>query len=175
MAIGGIGNVTSIHGTRTCLECRIGPESVLLAADIVDVLAEYVVGAPLPLSDRRSRTRGAATGAALALSLGLWSGQAVLSVAVIQHPSALSRSTQGILLDTGSAGLRWAIEIDAASGFVDVGRIGAALEAQPWRRLAILPDGRTVPYLDVPALLRELAMPSPVPVDDLERAVDHNV
>lgn len=134
--------------SRKCLECRIGLGRVLLAADVVDVLGEYVVGARLPLSDR------------LEFSLGVWSEQAVFSISVTPHDSALSRSTRGVLLRTGQAGLRWAFEVDAAMGFVDVGQIAAGPVGTPWRRMATLLDGRTLQYIDVPALMRELAVPA---------------
>ena len=134
--------------TRRCLECRIGLGRILLAADVVDVLGEYVVGTRLPLSDR------------LEFSLGVWSEQAVLSISLVQHDSALSRSTQGVLLMTGRAGLRWAFEIDAATGFVDVDQIAAGSVGTPWRRMATLADGRAIQYIDIPALLRELAVPA---------------
>jgi hypothetical protein len=134
--------------SRKCLECRIGVGRVLLAADVVDVLGEYVVGARLPLSDR------------LEFSLGMWSEQPVLSISITPHDPAPSRATRGILLLTGRAGLRWAFEVDAATGFVDVGRIAAGPVGTPWRRMAALLDGRTLPYMDVPVLLRELAAPA---------------
>jgi hypothetical protein len=120
----------------------------LLAAAVVDVLGEYVVGARLPLGDH------------LEFSLGVWSEQVVLSISVTPHDSAPSRSTRGVLLLTGRAGLRWSFEVDAATGFVDVGQIAAGPVGTPWRRMATLLDGRTVPYIDVPALMRELAAPA---------------
>jgi len=136
---------------RRCLECRIGLGRILLPADVVDVLGEYVVGTRLPLSER------------LEFSLGVWSAQTVLSVSVAQHDPVLSRSTQGALLRTGSQGLRWAFEIDAAMGFVDVNQIAAGSVTTPWRRMATLADGRTIQYIDVPALMRELATPPATP------------
>jgi hypothetical protein len=132
---------------RKCLECRIGVGRVVLAADVVDVLGEYVVGARLPLSDR------------LEFSLGVWSEQAVLSISVTPHDPVLSRSTRGVLLLTGRAGLRWAFEVDAATGFVDVGHVAAGPVGTPWRCMATLLDRRTLPYIDVPLLMRELAVP----------------
>jgi hypothetical protein len=121
---------------------------ILLPADVVDVLGEYVVGTRLPLSDR------------VELSLGVWSEQAVLSISITPHDPAPSRSTRGVLLMTGRAGLRWAFEVDAATGFADVGRLAAGPAATPWRRMATLLDGRTIQYIDVPLLMRELAVPS---------------
>ncbi len=136
--------------SRKCLECRIGSGRILLPADVVDVLGEYVVGAPLPLSDR------------IEFSLGVWSEQAVLSMSITPHDPAPSRATRGVLLMTGRAGLRWAFEVDAAMGFADVGRLAAGPAEAPWRRMATLLDGRTAPYIDVPVLMRELAEPPAV-------------
>jgi hypothetical protein len=92
----------------------------LIAADLVDVLGEYVVGARLPLT----RTSGPGD---LEFSLGVWSGQTVLSISLTPHDSTRSRPAQGVLLITG--------------------------------RPATLSDGRTAPYIDVSALMRELAPP----------------
>jgi hypothetical protein len=122
----------------------------LIAADLVDVLGEYVVGARLPLT----RTSGPGD---LEFSLGVWSGQTVLSISLTPHDSTRSRPAQGVLLITGRPGLRWALEIDAATGFVEVERISAG--GASWRRPATLSDGRTAPYIDVSALMRELAPP----------------
>jgi hypothetical protein len=137
----------------------------LLAADVVDVLGEYVVGARLPLTDRRDLIapgQAAAAGAGvddLELSLGVWSEQTVLSMSVVAHAPALSRPARGVLLMTRRPGLRWAFEIDGAIGFVDVDRVSAP-GGIPWRRQATLSAGQTVPYIDVPALMRELAVPA---------------
>jgi len=107
-----------------------------------------VVGTRLPLID------------GLEFSLGVWSEQTVLSISITPHDPAPSRSTRGVLLMTGRAGLRWAIEVDAAMGFADVGRLAAGPVGTPWRRMATLLDGRTLQYVDVPVLMRELAVPS---------------
>jgi len=141
--------VSNCHAARTCLECQIGLEHVLLAADVVDVLGEYVVTTRLPLSDR------------LEFSIGVWSDRPVLSISVVQHEPAPSRSTRGVLLIAQDRGLRWAFEIDAAMGFVEADQIAPGPERTPWRGSASLTDGRAIPYIDVPALLRELAKEPP--------------
>jgi len=159
--------VNNVRGIRRCLECRIGPGRVVFAAEFVAVLGEYVVGARLPLIGRRRgagappRDPAAPGPNDLEVSLGVWAGHAVLSLSVVAHESALSRAARGILLRTGESGLRWAFEIDAPIGLVEVDRITAtAPDATAWQRQARLPGGRLAPYIDLPALLRELAEPA---------------
>jgi len=129
--------------TRNGLECRLGLGRIVLPTEAVDQFGEYRVGAKLPLNDR------------IGYAIGVWVDAPILSISLGQHPAEPSRLTNGALLVTGVAGIRCAFEIDEPLGLVSV-TIGGATPTIPWRRTATLEDGRSVQFVDIPLLLREL-------------------
>jgi hypothetical protein len=125
------------------LECRVGAGTLLVATDAIEALGEYQVGASLPATDR------------LTFSLGDWQQQLVMSVSTIAVQSASNRNTAGLLLLTPGAKIRWALEITAPMGMLEVVSVtkGPATTAAPWMRTATLVDGRTTQLVDIKELL----------------------
>ncbi|HSS01987.1 MAG TPA: hypothetical protein VLM79_33240, partial [Kofleriaceae bacterium] len=80
-----------------------------VAMDTIDMLAEYPVGARLPLTDR------------ISYSIGAWQDDVVMSVSLAPLdgvPSA--RTTTGLVLVTPGTPIRWAFEIVASVGVVEI-------------------------------------------------------
>src|SRR5690242_4584714 len=70
------------------LECRVGLGRATVATDAIEILGEYSVGAPLPLTDR------------ISYSIGVWEGDAVLSLSLVHVDGPAMRRTSGLLLAT---------------------------------------------------------------------------
>lgn len=136
---------TSING----LECRLGLGRVALPTDAVDLLGEYVVGARLPWNDR------------VGYAIGVWDGAPILSVSITPHDPEPSRTARGALLVTPGTSIRWAFEIDEPLGLVAVVDLARPSPAMPWRRTATLADGRSLQFIDVSSMLRELSSEPP--------------
>jgi hypothetical protein len=129
------------------LECRVGLGRLAIATDAIDVLAEYEVGARLPLADR------------VTYALGVWDGEVVLSLSLARS-DASPHKTAGLLLVTPGAGIRWAFEIVAPVGLVEIASLARAQSQRaPWMRTATLTTGGLLQFVDVRALVGPFAAP----------------
>jgi hypothetical protein len=129
------------------LECRLGPGRIILPAESVALLGEYVVGSRLPLND------------AVHYAIGVWQDAAVLSVSLTRHMPAAARTTSGALLVTTQPGdIAWAFEIDEPLGLVEVIELAKPSTGVRWRRTARLADGRTAQFIDVPAMFEDMVV-----------------
>jgi hypothetical protein len=129
----------------TALECRVGLGRVSVATDAIDVLAEYSVGARLPLTDR------------IGYSIGVWQDDIVLSLSLARVESGASRVATGLMLATPGAAIRWAFEIVAPVGLVEIASLNKPQsEATRWLRTATLSRGGAIQFVDVHALIGDL-------------------
>jgi len=129
----------------TALECRVGLGRVSVATDAIDTLSEYSVGARLPLTER------------LGYSVGVWRDEVVLSLSLSLVDGAAARPTTGLLLATPGSAIRWAFEIVAPVGLVEIAALAAPKSADmPWLRTATLSRGDAIQFVDVRALIGEI-------------------
>ena len=130
----------------TALECRVGLGRISIAADAIDVLGEYAVGARLPLTGR------------LGYAVGVWEGEVVLSLSVARGEVTTARTTCGLLLAMPGGAIRWAFEIVAPIGLVEVVSVTPPQStASPWLRTATLARGGALQFMDVRALIAAVA------------------
>jgi hypothetical protein len=129
----------------TALECRVGLGRVSIATEAIDAVGEYSVGTRLPLTDRVS------------YSVGVWGDDVVLSLSLARVERAAMRATTGLLLATPGAAIRWAFEIVAAVGLVEVASLGKPQSAATrWLRTANLARGGAIQFVDLRALIEDL-------------------
>jgi hypothetical protein len=129
----------------TALECRVGLGRVSVATDAIEMLSEYAVGARLPLTDR------------LSYSVGVWRDDVVLSLSLSAVDGASARAATGLLLATPGAPIRWAFEIVAPLGLVEIAALAEPQSAgMPWLRTATLSRGDAIQFVDVHALIGEI-------------------
>lgn len=127
------------------LECRVGLGRVSIATEAIDVLGEYSVGARLPLTDR------------ISYSVGVWEDDVVLSLSLARVESAAMTATTGLLLTTPGAAIRWAFEIVAPVGLVEIASLSKPQSAATrWLRTATLSRGGALQFVDVQALIGDL-------------------
>jgi hypothetical protein len=135
----------TLSPAMTALECRVGLGRVSVATDAIDMLSEYAVGARLPLTDR------------LGYSVGVWRDEVVLSLSLSLVDGASARATTGLLLATPGAAIRWAFEIVAPVGLVEIATLAEPQSAaMPWLRTATLSRGGAIQFVDVQALIGEI-------------------
>ena len=126
------------------LECRLGLGRVSVATDAIDILGEYPVGARLPLTQR------------LSYSVGVWQDDVVLSVSLSQVERTVPRAI-GLLLDMPGSAIRWAFEIGAPLGLVEIAALARPQsEATRWLRTATLIRGDAIQFVDVRTLVHDL-------------------
>lgn len=136
-------------GSFAALECRVGLGRVSVATDAIDVLAEYSVGTRLPLTDR------------ISYSIGVWEDEVVLSLSLARAESAAMRSTTGLMLATPGAAIRWAFEIVAPVGLIEIASLSKPQSAATrWLRTATLSHGGAIQFVDVRALIGDLDGPT---------------
>jgi hypothetical protein len=127
------------------LECRVGLGRMSIATDMIDVLGEYTVGPRLPLTDR------------IHYAVGEWEGDVVLSLSVARVDAAPRRATAGLLLVTPGAPIRWAFEIVAPVGLIEIASLyKPQSEATRWLRTATLAHGGAIQFVDVRSLIVDL-------------------
>lgn len=127
------------------LECRVGLGRLSIATDAIAVLGEYSVGNRLPLTER------------IGYSIGVWDGEAVMSLSMTKVDPAPSRTTSGLLLVTPGTSIRWAFEIAAPLGLAEVtGLDTPQSESTRWLRTATLERGGLVQFVDVHMLIAKL-------------------
>ena len=129
----------------TALECRVGLGRVSVATEAIDTLGEYYVGARLPLTDR------------LSYAVGVWRDDVVLSLSLGRVESAVSRERTGLMLVTPGTAIRWAFEIVAPVGLVEIESLTAPHSADMrWLCTATLSRGGAIQFVDVQALIGDL-------------------
>jgi hypothetical protein len=135
----------TLSPAMTALECRVGLGRVSVATDAIDMLSEYSVGARLPLTDR------------LSYSVGVWRDEVVLSLSLSLVDGASARATTGLLLAIPGETIRWAFEIVAPVGLVEIAELAEPTSAEmPWLRTATLSRGDAIQFVDVQALIGEI-------------------
>jgi len=134
------------------LECRVGLGRMSVATDMIDVLVEYAVGVRLPLTDR------------ISYSVGAWDGDVVLSISVARGERAAAGVTSGLVLAVPGSATRWAFEIVAPVGLVDVVAVSKPQSTNArWMRTASLARGGILQFVDLRGLIDELEHASPRP------------
>jgi len=168
-AIAADGGAATVAG----LECRVGKAPIVVPVAHVAQIIEYETS-PLPLT-RRWITGAGIHGERLVITVGLVTDASA-------RPPAARRRTKGILLnapDDGARGGRpgrsspiaWALEVQEVLVLVRATvlerRRGAprAGELPSWISRARTTDGRSMGWIDVPAMLSEMqsSLPSPAP------------
>jgi hypothetical protein len=140
-----------IGATVMGIRCRIGRAEVALALPHVGQIIEYPVF-PLPLARRWIG------------GLGLHDEQPLISVALArtqERPRGEgTRTARGILLDGESREVGWALEVDELGSFVRVTvssrPASEGLDVPPWISQARDDAGRTLGWIDVPAMVADL-------------------
>jgi hypothetical protein len=137
-------DMTLSHGFAA-LECRVGLGRVSVATEAIDLLGEYRVGTRLPLTDR------------ISYSVGVWQDDVVLSLSLARADSAPMGATTGLLLATPGAAIRWAFEIVAPVGLVEIASLNKPQSASTrWLRTATLARGGAIQFVDVQALIGDV-------------------
>lgn len=135
-----IGEVTT--ASFAALECRVGLGRLSVASDMIDVLGEYRVGALLPLTGR------------MGYAIGVWEGEALLSLSLSRGPGTAGRTTSGLILAVPGAETRWAFEIAAPVGLIEVTALSRPQSAATrWLRTATLSRGGSLQFVDLRALI----------------------
>jgi hypothetical protein len=88
------------------LACTVGTTAVFVRTDDIQMIAEYRVGPPPPLTST------------YIAGMAIIEDRLALSVRVGFRPPAPSRTTRGIVLATPSSRLLWAFEVDSTLGLV---------------------------------------------------------
>jgi hypothetical protein len=128
------------------LECRVGLGRVALATDAIDIVGEYEVGTRLPLTER------------ISYSVGVWEDEVLLSMSLARIESGAKRATKGLVLVTPGASLRWAFEIVAPIGLVEIAALARPQsDATRWLRTATLARGGSIQFVDVRTLIADVA------------------
>jgi chemotaxis signal transduction protein len=136
------------------LECRVGRAPVAIPVDAIAQIIEYQTS-PLPLAKRWMA------------GMGLHDGRLVLTIGLLPERTAAApavRPTKAILFQlAASAGeVIWALEIHEVLTFVRATAIdrtpaGAQRRELPaWIARATTEDGRSIGWIDVPAMISDL-------------------
>jgi chemotaxis signal transduction protein len=153
------------------LECRVGKAPIVVPVAHVAQIIEYETS-PLPLT-RRWITGVGIHGERLVMTVGLVTDAA-------GKPPAVRRRTKGILLNTPDDGARagrpgrasaiaWALEVQEVLVLVRATLIERrrsaprAGELPPWIARARTADGRSMGWIDVPAMLADFSTASAAP------------
>jgi hypothetical protein len=134
----------------TALACRVGLGRLIFPTSMIDALGEYHVGTRIGGANR------------VAYALGAWSQELVVSMSLSRPDADINvahRQTAGMLLATPGSAIRWAFEVAAPLGIVEVVSIGKA-QGAPWLRSATLDDGHTMQLVDLQLLLDSITMPT---------------
>ena len=143
------------------LECRVGRAPIVVPVEHVEQIIDYELS-PLPL------TRRWITG------VGLHNDRLVMTVGLIADGHALGpaterRRTKGVLLTGTDTRVAWALEVQEVRVIVQAAVIERRRatprtgELPPWIGRARTNDGRSIAWIDVPAMLSDLSAP-PRPV-----------
>jgi hypothetical protein len=140
------------------IACRVGKADVGLPFGSVGQIIEYPVF-PLPLA--RPYVAG----------LGLHDDWPLISLNLsrtgVKASGPEPRLAKGVLLHTASATVRWALEVTELGSFVEATPTSRApapgLELPPWISQASTREGRPLAWIDVGAMLEELAAALPAP------------
>jgi hypothetical protein len=139
---------------REGLECLIGRARVAVPIDAVAQIIEYEVAPPPPLARRWVG------------GLGTYAEKVVLSVALVApRPGAtqpLKRTAKGVLLQSGDSELAWVLEITQVAARVKAKVVAKSVQVgqdklPPWINSASTEDKRSIGWIDVPAMLKELS------------------
>ncbi len=139
---------TAIDG----LECFVGKARVAVPRDVVDQVIEYEVSASPPLARRWVG------------GLAVHEGKILLSVALVQQAAATgARTVKGVLLQVADAEVGWVLEVAGVGSFVQVSlqprqaQTPTGAKLPPWIHPAKTADARPIGWVDVPAMIRDLA------------------
>jgi hypothetical protein len=146
-----MGENSGIGTAVTGIRCRIGRAEVALPLGEVGQIIEYPVF-PLPLARRWIG------------GLGLHEDRPLVSVALARLPDRVrgqQRKAQGILLQGhGVYQVDWALEVDELGTFLRATVITkpapTGLDVPAWISQARDEEGKTVGWIDVPAMLTDL-------------------
>ena len=135
------------------LECRIGKAPMAIPVESIAQIIEYQT-VPLPLARR------------WIAGIGLHEGRLVLTIGLVgsERPGAGSaepRLTTGILLRLPQSDIAWALEVREVMLFVratsiERSRPAKADELPSWIMRATTTDGRSLGWIDVPAMVADL-------------------
>jgi hypothetical protein len=88
------------------LACTVGITPIFVRADDVQMIVEYRVGPPPPLTS------------SYVAGMGIIDEKLALSIRVGHRPISTTRTTRGLLLLTPASRLSWAFEVDVTIGLV---------------------------------------------------------
>lgn len=135
------------------LECRVGKAPIVVPVEHVAQIVEYEI-TRLPL------TRRWITG------VGLHDERLVMTVGLVAEPPGAAaperRRTKGVLLNVPDSKISWALEVQEVVVLVHatvIERRGGeprAGDLPPWIGRARTSDGRSIAWIDVPAMLADL-------------------
>ena len=152
-------------GLTAGLECRVGKAPIVVPVEHVAQIIEYETS-PLPLT-RRWITGVGLHGDRLVMTVGLMADAVV-------RPKAERRRTRGVLLTAQlhlddsrdkTPRIAWALEVQEVLVLVraevieqkrGIPRVG---DLPPWIARARTNDGRSIGWIDVPAMLSDLTSP----------------
>lgn len=147
-----VGETSLVSG----LECRIGKAPLAIPVDSIAQIIEYQT-VPLPLARR------------WIAGIGLHEGRLVLTIRLVggERPEARDpepRLTTGILLRLPRTDIAWALEVREVMLFVratsiERNRPGNSDELPAWIMRATTSDGRSLGWIDVPAMVADLTTP----------------
>jgi chemotaxis signal transduction protein len=140
-------------GLVSGLECRVGKAPIVVPIEHVAQIIEYELS-PLPLTRR------------WIAGVGLYDERLVMTVGLVADTAAVPtperRLTKGILLNLPSSKIAWALEVQEVLVLVRAAVIEQrpgvprAGDLPPWITRARTNDGRSIAWIDVPAMLADL-------------------
>jgi chemotaxis signal transduction protein len=126
------------------LECVVAQERLVIPSAAVQQIIEYEVSS-LPLASDQIG------------GFGVHAGQVVISLRLCGWgpPARGCRRAKGVLLAVADRSSRWVVEVSEVVAFVDAAP-ESKRKSHRWSSSAVTRDGRSVSWLDVEAMLREL-------------------
>jgi chemotaxis signal transduction protein len=135
------------------LECRVGKAPLAIPVASIAQIIEYQI-VPLPLARR------------WIAGIGLHEGRLVLTIGLVGAERAAGRDaeprlTTGILLHLPQTDIAWALEVREVMLFVratsiESRRPSSTEELPTWINRATTTDGRSLGWIDVPAMVADL-------------------
>jgi len=134
------------------LECRVGRAPIAIPVSSVAQIIEYQTS-PLPLARR------------WVTGMGLHDGRLVLTIGLVpeREGAALGpRPAKAVLLLLPGSEVGWGLEVSEVLPFVRVTSIAGAgsgpsrPDLPPWIGRGTTEDGRSIGWIDVPAMIRHL-------------------
>jgi hypothetical protein len=147
------------------LECRVGKAPIVVPVEHVAQIIEYETS-PLPLTRRWISGVGLHNDRLVMTIRLMPDGTGGASAAGMPDPQAGRRPTKGVLLNLPDSKIAWALEVQEVvvlvrATVIERRRVEPRTgDLPPWIGRARTVDGRSIAWIDVPAMLLDLSAPA---------------